>query len=294
MTEVYDIEQDPKTLVFSPKPGSMPVVATLQVAFNPNIATTSLALMPTISGVNLQNDKNQLIVSGDFGGDYNSRSITIDGMDVTANATWTSGQITVNNLAPSGPGSGGNIMVTIDGLQSNHVLLNEWNNVSFTMTVSPQSNENRVDACNMNFRASFDTVRSLPDTAPDLQMVISEDPVLPPTSGQCQLTDTLIYPGAVVAVPWITTAALATESFPSIGTNAVASGEVPATGDYTLGITWQFSYTSILDTSNATLMFDATTQNLAAGSNPGGGNSDPSVQWSAATADKPADPTHAR
>jgi hypothetical protein len=218
---VSSIMQNPNTLVLTAAPGAVPIIATLQMQMNPAGApalTGTPALMPTISAVNLLNNSNQLIVYGDFGGSYDTRSITIGGNDVTASATWTSGQITVNNLPLSGGGSGGNILVTIDGLQSNHLLLNQWNDIPLKM-ITNNGSAQRTVSCDIDLRASFDALRQGPDLMPATNAVTTDNAVL--ENGECQFSAT--NPNALdVPIPWINPYTLNGQPFPATGADAYA------------------------------------------------------------------------
>jgi hypothetical protein len=274
-TVVVEIDPGPTagTYVVAPPPGNVPTYATLQLQLNPNGApdlTGTPGLMPSIEGLNLQNDKQQLIVNGDFGGSYSTRSITIGGKTVAA--TWTDGSITVSSLPLT---AGGNILVTIDGLQSNHVLLNQWNAVPFTLTTTGSSTQ--IVSCNINLRASFDTLRPGPDQAPASMGLTTDDGVL--QNGTCTFASTGDQSGSG-PIPW----SPVTDAFPESGIGANAFADLPAgdgMGGGSMTITLEAGYVNLpqlnfLDGYYGQLSFDDTTQNLAGGTTPGNGET---LEW---------------
>jgi len=284
-TVVIDITQDPNTLVYTPAPGAVPIIATLQMQLNPNDndLTGTPALMPTIAAVSLLNNQNQLTITGDFGGEYTNRSITIGGTDVTASATWTSGQITINNLPLSGPGSSGKILVTIDGLQSNHLLLNQWNDIPLTMITNNGPSIERTVSCDIDLRASFDTLRAGPDEAPETDLVTTDNAVL--ENGVCEFTST--NPIALnVDIPWINPYTPNGQPFPATGADAYAPNPTQdGQGGGSMALSLQAGYCNqpqgglfcFLDTAATPaagpgaanqLVFSDGTQNLATGTAP--------------------------
>jgi hypothetical protein len=243
---------------------SAPIIANLRLMQNQNSANSTGAseLMPSISAVSLNNDAQTLVVNGDFGGTYTTRSITIGGSPVSA--TWSGGTITVNPMPLSGAGSGGNILVTIDGLESNHVLLNQWNGVPLTLTINEGGDDTYIAFCNINLRTSFDSLRPAPDEAPSTIAISVIDTVL-------QNGSSCTYSGPSVpttSIPW----SPITMAFPANGTGANATGtsNPDGNGGGTMTLSFQDVYQGvILDSATngaQILVFDDTTQNLAAGS----------------------------
>jgi hypothetical protein len=265
---VVDIDQDPATGLYnlSPNAQANEKIAFLRMMLNPK-NTGAPSLMPTISGLAVQNDKQQLTITGDFGGPYTTRSITIGGNPVPA--TWTDGTIIVP-LPFSGAGSSGNILVTIDDLKSNHVLLNQWNGVPFQLTINGGSTSQTIN-CSINLRASFDTLRQSPDFGPTVvpyNPVSTDDAVL--QNGTCTFVAT--NPSGSGSIPW----SPITQAFPISGTGANAIAQPTADGDGggTMVLSFQAGYiggmVSFLDTTATNgpgqqLVFDDTAQNLAAG-----------------------------
>jgi hypothetical protein len=274
-TVVIDITQDPKTLVYTLATGAAPITATLQYEPNPNGApaiTGTPALMPTIAAVNLYNDKQQLIVDGDFGGSFTTRSITIGGTPVPA--TWTSGSITVNSLPLSGPGSGGEILVTIDKLTSNQVMLQQWNSMQLTMFSNNGTGitgQQRTVTCTINLRGSFDALRNGPDLDPSAQLIYVDDTISGNPNGQCTYVATGTPSGSGV-IPWSNTAGQTNTNFAEATGLETADGN----GGGTMALQMQAAYTVassqglVLDTSATTgnggqpVAVDST-QSIAAG-----------------------------
>ena len=172
-----------------------PISATLNYQFNLSL-TESIALAPTISAVTLSNNLGQLILSGDFGGSFTNRSVSIGGNPMPG-VVWTDGTITINPLPQD---AGGNILVTIDGAQSNHVLLNQWSLAPVTM-ITTNGPYQRTVTCDINLRASFDSLRQAPDQMPATGAVTTDNAVFRivnhASSRQSTRTAKVIFPGLI-------------------------------------------------------------------------------------------------
>jgi hypothetical protein len=237
------------------------LVANLLLKISPK-STSSIALVPTISTVTLQNNKQQLILTGDFGSSSTNKSVTID--SVPMNATWTSGSITVTSLPDT---ASGNVQVTIDGAKSNQVLINQWNNVPLTMVTGPQT-----VTCNVNLRTSFDALRQAPDQAPTTAAITTDNVVLP--NGQCSFVST--DPAGGGDLPWFNAFAPGAPSFPDTGANvwstaSSSDGRGGGTVDLSIqasynGGSFNFLETSATKGTGQNLVFDDAAQGLAAGS----------------------------
>lgn len=241
-----------------------PIVAHLQLKFPPK-GGPEVALVPTISTMTLQNNLNQLTLYGDFGGDYQSRSITIGGTPV--DATWTSGSITVTSLPTT---ANGNVQVSIDGANSNQVLINQWNNVPLTMTTF-NGDASRTVTCSVNLRTSFDTLRQAPDQAATTAAITTDNVVL--QNGQCSFVST--DPAAAGDIPWFNSFAPGAPTVPATGVTVWSVGSTSdGNGGGTVELSIQAGYSgdqwSFLDTSatkgvGQNLVFDDSAEGLAAG-----------------------------
>jgi hypothetical protein len=244
--------------------GYGPVYATLRLKFSDKPLSAAVALVPTISAVSLQNNMNQLTLSGEFGGSYTSRSVTIGGTPVPAN--WTPNSITVTSLPLSGSGSGGYVQVTINGASSNQVLINQWNSVPLTMITGP-----RTVTCNVNLRSSFESLRLAPDQPPTADAVTTDNAVL--QNGTCSFVSS--DPAGGGDLPWFNTYAPGATTVPDTFANVWSTGQTSdGSGGGTVGLSIQASYNggsiNFLDTSatkgvGQQLVFDDAAQGLAAG-----------------------------
>jgi len=259
------------------------------------------ALAPSISAVSLQNDLDILTVSGDFGGTAKNKSIAIGGTSMAA--TWTDDTITIKPLPRTGPGSGGYILVTMDGAQSNQVLLQQWKGMNLTM-VTYNGPNTRTVTCSVNLRASFDTLRSDPDRKPDPDAVTNDNPVV--QNGKCQFVATGSQTGSG-PIPWLDPY---NQKTANPATFATAGGLTQADGNEggSMSLWLEAAYTGgqlSFDDSSATnsahlLPVNDTTQNIPTGqAKQYGGTSGTmylldTLNWSAGHASSPTDPHRSR
>jgi hypothetical protein len=231
----------------------------------PSSSVPTIALVPSISGMTLQNNKNQLILTGDFGGTYTNRYVSVGQQQL--DATWSNGSITISSLPLSATGP---VQVTIDGASSNQVLINEWNNVPLTMTTY-NGNDSRTVSCSVNLRTSFDTLRQEPDQAPSASLISTDNAVL--QYGQCSFVSS--DPAGGDDIPWFNSFAPGAPTVPATGVTVWSVGSTTdGNGGGTLdlsiqagycGSQWCFLDTSATKGAGQNLVFDDSAQSLAAG-----------------------------
>jgi hypothetical protein len=291
-TVLAEFTWDPVSHKISTLVSSPPVYAHLKMQFSTtNPPTGAPALVPSISTLNLQNNLNQLTLTGDFGGDSTNRMVTIG--TATIPATWTNNSVTITSLPLT---ADGNVQVTIDGAKSNQVLINQWNNVPLTMITGPQT-----VTCSVNLRTSFDSLRQAPDQPSTTSAVTTDDVVL--QNGTCSFVSS--DPAGGGDLPWFDTYAPGATTVPDTFANAWSTGSSSdGSGGGTVDLSIQASYNgsslNFLETSatkgtGQQLVFDDATGNLAAGlSTQYGPNQEvlDTLQWGAtAAASKPATTT---
>lgn len=227
-------------------------------------AAPTLALAPTISSVNVHNDRDSITLYGDFGSPAQTPQVMIGGTQVDAISS--SGQITVTNLPRTGDGSGGPIQVIVDGAKSNPVMLNQWNDVPVVMTTY-NGNWVRTVTCSMNFRGVFDALRTAPDTTPYTSGVSNDETVV--QNGSCSFVS--VNPGLSGALPWWDFNNQPTMPQSGVKANGPSNDDGLGGGKISLSLQAFFDNGTIsfLDTSaaagNEAIVIDPVTQNLAGG-----------------------------
>ena len=137
-----------------------------------------VSLVPSITGLRIDNVLDQLILSGNFGdgpgkgGD--ARTVTLAGNALNV-LSWSGATIVTNMVPKEGPGSAGKLVVNVDGAKSNPAWINQWNGVvvrnytpadgrpgdgTGTATTSLQ--------CTVNLRGSATGFRAEPSGPPKL------------------------------------------------------------------------------------------------------------------------------
>lgn len=142
-----------------------------------------MSLVPSITGLSVDNVLDQLTLSGNFGdgpGMGGSRTVTLAG-NVLNVLNWSSATIVANMVPREGPGSAGKLVVNVDGATSNPAWINQWNSVvvrnytpadgrlgdgAGTATTSLQ--------CTVNLRGSSARFRASPNGPPVLSATTGE------------------------------------------------------------------------------------------------------------------------
>jgi hypothetical protein len=278
----YYAVTDPSTGEVSTDTSRPPIIAHLTLQYSPKMPANSpsLALVPTIAQVQLNNNTNALTLTGDFGGNYTNRAVTINSVPMPA--TWTSGSVSVSPLPIT---AGGNVQVTIDGASSNQVLINQWNSVPLTMVTQNGGSDTRTVTCSINLRTSFDTLAQIPDGPRSTSLVTTDQVVL--QNGQCSFVST--NPPGGDTLPWFNIFTTGGETPATLASVWSIGQSLDGSGGGTVGISIQAGYFGgqfdFLDTSSTNqtqlLTFDASTGLLRAGT---ANQSSDTLSWAATPA----------
>ena len=277
----YYTVTDPSTGDVSLDATRPPTIAHLTLQYSPKTPANSpsLALVPTIAQVRLNNNADALTLTGDFGGNYTNRAVTINSVPMPA--TWTSSSVSVSPLPIT---AGGNVQVTIDGASSNQVLINQWNNVPLTM-VTQSGSATRTVTCSINLRTSFDTLAQIPDGPRSTSLVTTDQVVL--QNGQCSFVST--DPPGGDTLPWFNIFTTGGETPATLASVWSIGQSIDGSGGGTVGLSIQAGYFGgqfdFLDTSSTNqtqlLTFDDSTGNLLVGT---ANQSSDTLSWAATAA----------
>src|SRR5262249_12562871 len=105
-------------------------------------------LAPSTTFVTVDEDANEFLLAGDFGGEQGS--VFVGGQEVEVKS-WSADKITCN-LPQSGAGSAGEVVVRQHFHKSNSVYISEWKG-AFTHTVSGPGSLKQTDTYNVTLRA---------------------------------------------------------------------------------------------------------------------------------------------
>ncbi len=121
-------------------------------------------LRPSIGGVGTYETKNELHLGGLFGDDPGAEGqVTVGGQALTVKS-WEGGSI-VCDIPASGPGSAGDVQVTVRGLASNVRQLTEWR-IPFHSVLRDQGTLTETMDFIMHWRGDVGTARAKPGEAP--------------------------------------------------------------------------------------------------------------------------------
>jgi hypothetical protein len=143
---------------------------TSRLIFAKNItsgAGSGIMLTPSIQYVNVDEQKRELHISGDFGSDPGTDgSVTVGGSPMTIKSGgWTQSEVVVQDLPVSGAGSAGDVVVSVHQYKSNAVPLTSWRG-TVTWTQTGPDNVTASVQVRLHFRKDVHGYRAAPGMAP--------------------------------------------------------------------------------------------------------------------------------
>jgi hypothetical protein len=127
-----------------------------------NLGPGDAILAPSIAVLGTDELNNLLYIEGIFD-EKQTGTVSVDGQDCPVQS-W--GAVTVTcTLARTGPGSEGDVVVTVNGVKSNVVSLSAWNG-TFTYSVAGEQSIEAAATMNMHWRADIHKWRRTPHTDP--------------------------------------------------------------------------------------------------------------------------------
>ncbi len=139
-----------------------PIKVDSELLFMANPVHDAGALAPSIKQLKVDEDRERLVVEGWFGS--NEGRVTINGAAVAVQQ-WTAQVIEVT-LPRNGPGSYGEVVVEVDGRESNPVPLTEWRG-KLTYTFNQAEGLEYQFEWDLHFRGDFHSYRTELDGTPE-------------------------------------------------------------------------------------------------------------------------------
>lgn len=179
-----------------PKPGEVRRPAKMVLIPNPDTATnpdTFGLLVPTIAdamvtrsgGGGMIKKPDGITMHGKFGNSAATRQVFVGGKDLTAQSTFDDNSnidgnitVTVKDLPATGPGSHGDVYVTVGGHKSNVVQITEWRG-SFVITQKRNGDEIVTLNYTVHLRGILNSLRRFPDQTPMLPALGKLDVTVP-------------------------------------------------------------------------------------------------------------------
>ena len=195
----------------------------------PTNGNSQTLLAPSIWFMEVDSYFNILTIQGEFGDDpgTSNRIVTVGGQQIHV-ITWANNQI-ICDLPVSGPGSSGEVIVTVRQQKSNTAYLTEWEG-DFTHTVTGQGSLKQTATYHIRIRADIRLVRNhiheVPNLIADRAVVATEDSGY---SYECSGSFTETFPGTpptVCTEKWFGAGSLPRLPFLQTGSGILAIGFV--------------------------------------------------------------------